>query len=277
MQIKEGQTAVITGAGSGIGKALALDCANYGMCVVAADIELDAAEKTVAEITANGGEALAIKVDVSNPDDITALAELAWHQFGGCQLLCNNAGVAVEKPLDECSHADWQWVINVNLMGVANAVAAFVPRLKEQSGPAHIVNTASMAGLAPLPMAGPYVASKYAVVGLSETLNTELAETEIGVSVLCPGAVATRIFESERNRPNYQEPPLKEEMTLDEMGLSLDEAYRRVLDPQQVAKITLEAVRNNQLYIITHTEWRPLFSKRADAINAAFETSRATL
>lgn len=274
MQISNGQVAVITGAGSGIGKALVLRCADQGMRVIAADIDIDAARQTSAEVETKGGISLAAAVDVAKPDAMAALAELCWHNFGGCQLLCNNAGVAIEKPLDQCSYGDWQWILNVNLMGVANAITAFVPRLKKQKGPAHIVNTASMAGLIPLPMTGPYVASKYAVVGLSEVLHQELSATGIGVSVLCPGAVNTRIFESERNRPDYNQAPVKQDMRLDDMGMSLDEAYRQMLEPARIAEITLAAVANNQLYIATHPEWLPLFTARVSAITAAFEHAR---
>lgn len=269
MQIQKNQTAVITGAGSGIGRALALLCAARGMRVVVADIEADAAKRTAAAITDNGGQALAIATDVSSDASIAELAERTWSVFGGCQLLCNNAGVSINKPLDICNEADWRWVLDVNLMGVANAITHFLPRMKAQGEQAHIVNTASMLGLASVPEFGPYVASKYAVVGLSEVLQLELAGSNVGISILCPGVVETQIYSSERNRPDSAPPPPKPK---EDMSVEFDTAYTRLLQAEQVAEIVLAGVEAERFYILTHPEWLSFFRSRADAIIAAFQS-----
>ena len=268
MDIKAQQVAVITGAGSGIGAALADRCARLGMRIVAADIERDAAQRTADRLKKNGALAIAVEVDVARSDSVKALADISWQTFGGCHLLCNNAGVSVQRPLAECSEADWNWILSVNVLGIANAISAFVPAMQQQRQPAHIVNTASMAGLIPLPDFGPYVASKYAVVGLSEVLQQELAADGIGVSILCPGVVDTRIHESDRNR--HDGPTLTNEKTTDGMQTDFDEAFTRVLSPAEVASITLRAVRENLLYVPTHPEWLPLVSQRTHSLHNAF-------
>lgn len=270
MEIKPGQVAVITGAGSGIGRALALACASHGLHVLAADIEQSAADNTAAEIRQLGAKALAVRVDVSEPDQVEAMADQCWQHFGACHLLCNNAGVSVNKALVECTPSDWQWVLSVNTLAVGYALSAFLPRMKKQSS-AHLVNTASMAGLIPLPNFGAYVASKYAVVGLSEVLAQELAEDNIGVSILCPGVVSTRIFESERNRPDEEavQSTVHDEVK-DTMQTDFDSAYSRMLTADEVAAMVLAAVASNRLYIPTHPEWAPLFQQRSDTIQNAF-------
>ncbi len=273
MKIQSGQVAVITGAGSGIGRALALACAARGMHLVIADIELTAANETAAMVTEHGVTAIAIEVDVSNPQQINDMAEQCWQQFDACDLLINNAGVSVNKPLAECTASDWQWVFSVNTLAIGYAIAAFLPRMKSQGG-GHIVNTASMAGLAPLPHFGPYVASKYAVLGLSETLALETAENRIGVSVLCPGVVNTRIFESERNRPNASTTAQVADNDREGMETDFDSAYSRALTPNEVADIVLEAVIENRLYVITHPEWAPLFQQRSNVIHEAFDLAQ---
>jgi len=273
MKIQSGQVAVITGAGSGIGRALALACAARGMHLVIADIELTAANETAAMAAKHGVTAIAIEVDVSDPQQINDMAEQCWQQFDACDLLINNAGVSVNKPLAECTASDWQWVFSVNTLAIGYAIAAFLPRMKSQGG-GHIVNTASMAGLAPLPHFGPYVASKYAVLGLSETLALETAENRIGVSVLCPGVVNTRIFESERNRPNASTTAQVADNDREGMETDFDSAYSRALTPNEVADIVLEAVVENRLYVITHPEWAPLFQQRSNAIHEAFDLAQ---
>ncbi|MFT5711107.1 MAG: NAD(P)-dependent dehydrogenase (short-subunit alcohol dehydrogenase family) [Halioglobus sp.] len=272
MDIKPGQVAVITGAGSGIGRALALACAARGMHVLAADIEQSVADNTAAKVRELGAKALAMRVDVSQPDQVEAMAEQCWQHFGACDLLCNNAGVSLNKALADCTASDWQWVLSVNTLAVGYALSAFLPQMKKQSS-AHIVNTASMAGLIPLANFGVYVASKYAVVGLSEVLAQELAEDNIGVSILCPGVVSTRIFESERNRPDAATTHLvSSEDSENAMQTDFDSAYSRMLTADKVAAMVLTAVADNRLYIATHPEWAPLFQQRTGAIQKAFNS-----
>lgn len=197
-------------------------------------------------IRAGGGEAIAVPTDVSQLADVQALAERAYAAFGAVHVLCNNAGVAVWGGLERATHRDWQWVLGINLWGVIHGVEAFVPRMIAGQEPGHIVNTASMAGLVASQGLGVYNTSKYAVVGLSETLAKDLRGYGIGVSVLCPMGVDTRISASERNRPAElrNEAPPDDAVTL--MG--------RTLAPETVAEMTLAAVRDNRLYVITHDE-----------------------
>lgn len=260
------KVAVITGAGSGIGAAIARTCGLAGMRVVVADIEADAAEAIASELRSNGCRALAAAVDVADRQSLLALAETTRAAFGGCDLLCNNAGVSVLGALAEASADDWHWVLSVNLLGVVHGLAAFLPDMRARGQPAHIVNTASMAGLVPLPAFGVYCASKYAVVGLSEVLHAELSGTGIGVSVVCPGLVATRIQNSDRNRPGHGAaaaepagpPPV------------LPAALARPIEPDEVAERVLQAVRSNTLYVPTHADAAALFAARSAAIATAF-------
>lgn len=271
---------MITGAGSGIGEALAHACASRGMHVVAADIERNAAERTATALRVHGGKALAVAVNVAHRDEVQHLAERTRQAFGECHLLCNNAGVSINRPVAECSAADWQWVWSVNVTGITHAIEAFMPMLKRQTAASHIINTASMAGLVPLPGFGAYVASKYAVVGLSEVLHQELAGSSIGVSILCPGVVDTRIFASERNRFDRNEDLAHTQADTDahhsgSMETDFDDTYSRMLSPQKVAEITLAAVEKEHLYVATHPEWLALFKQRSDTIESVFGSSIA--
>ena len=195
------RVAVVTGGGSGIGRALAEGFAREGARVVVADVEESAATAVVEGIRARGGEALAVRVDVSDLGQVRALADRAFAHFGAVHVLCNNAGVALHGAIQDATHRDWEWVLGVNLWGVIHGLEAFLPRMIAQGQPGHIVNTASMAGLIASQGLGVYNASKYAVVGISETLVKDLRPHGIGVSVLCPMGVSTRIRESARNRP----------------------------------------------------------------------------
>ena len=229
------------------------------MRVVVADIEAQHAEAVAGAIGEKGGEAIGTRVDVADSASIEALAELAWSRFGGCHLLCNNAGVLATGPVAETTAADWDWVVSVNLMGVAHGVRIFVPRMIEQGEPAHIVNTASLAGLLPLEAFPIYTATKFGVVGLSEALALELAPHGIGVSVLCPGGVDTRIQTSERNRPGAS--ATADEPADDDARVERDETLpnerSRVLSPDEVATLTLAAVRAGDLHVPTHPGWWP--------------------
>ena len=193
-----GKVAVITGAASGIGRALADRCVHEGMKAVLADVEVDALAKTEASLKASGATVLAVQTDVSQARDVAALAEKTVEAFGAVHLLCNNAGVGTEAAVWESTLEEWEWVMGVNLWGVIHGVRTFVPVMLAQDTECHIVNTASMAGLISGPGLGAYKVTKHAVVSLSETLHHELGErgAKIRVSVLCPGIVNTRIMES---------------------------------------------------------------------------------
>jgi len=243
----KGRVGVVTGGGSGIGRALAEALAREGARVVVADLDEAGMADVVGPIRTRGGEALAVRTDVTDLASVQALAERAFGAFGRVHVLCNNAGVALWGGLETATHRDWQWVLGVNLWGVIHGLEAFLPRMIAQKEPGHIVNTASMAGLVATRGLGIYNTSKYAVVGLSETLAKDLKPYNIGVSVLCPMGVSTNIRASERNRPAHlknDQPSQAEPVEL--MG--------RYLAPDTVAEMVLGAIRRNELYVITHDE-----------------------
>jgi NAD(P)-dependent dehydrogenase (short-subunit alcohol dehydrogenase family) len=243
----KGKVAVVTGGGSGIGRALTLALAREGARVVVADVDEPAMAAVAGEARGHGVDALTVRTDVSDLGQVQALADRAWQAFGAVHVVCNNAGVAAWGGLERATHRDWQWVLGVNLWGVIHGVETFVPRMIAGGEGGHIVNTASMAGLIASQGLGVYNTSKYAVVGLSETLAKDLKPYRIGVSVLCPMGVETRIRESERNRPaalrNEREP-----------AAPAVELIGRYLAPDAVADMVLAAVRRNELYVITHDE-----------------------
>jgi NAD(P)-dependent dehydrogenase (short-subunit alcohol dehydrogenase family) len=237
----------VTGAASGIGQALAEALASEGVSVVVADLDEPGMEATVDAIRARGGQAVSVRTDVSDLASVQALAERAGAAFGPIHILCNNAGVAVWGGLEAATLRDWQWVLGVNLWGVIHGLLAFLPRMIAHGEGGHVVNTASMAGLIASQGLGVYNTSKYAVVGLSETLAKDLRPHRIGVSVLCPMGVATRIRASERTRPG----PLRNESARAAIPVEL---IGRTLRAEEVAGMTISAIRRNQLYVITHEE-----------------------
>jgi len=266
-----GKVAVVTGGASGIGRGMVLAFADAGMHVAIADVDLAGAEKVAAEARERGVKALAVATDVTSRDSVEELATRVYRELGAAHVLCNNAGVAVFGPLEETRDTDWRWVLGVNLEGVANGLQAFLPRMKAQPGEKHVVNTASVAGVVALPGIGIYTATKYAVVGISETLRLEGAPWGLGVSVLCPGAVRTRIFQSERNRPAAlgESRPLQ---LLPQPGAGSG-VLTNGLDPLAVGRRVRAAVQNDELYIFTHPETRALFERRAAAMRQGFDAA----
>lgn len=260
-----GKTSVVTGGGSGIGRALALRFAREGANIVLADLDASGMEAVAAEARGLGVKALTVRTDVSELAQVESLAARAFEAFGAVHVLCNNAGVAAWGGLESASHRDWQWVLGVNLWGVIHGIEAFVPRMIARGEPAHIVNTASMAGLVASKGLGVYNTSKYAVVGLSETLVKDLKPYRIGVSVLCPMGVETRIRDSERNRPAA----LRNERT---GGGQPVELIGRYLAPDAVADMVLAAIRSNELYVITHDEGLEPLRRRAERLERAIRS-----
>jgi NAD(P)-dependent dehydrogenase (short-subunit alcohol dehydrogenase family) len=263
-----GRVAVVTGGGSGIGRAMAEAFAREGATVVVADIDEAAAAAVVQSVRARGGEALGIRTDVSELASVQALADATFKTFGKVHILCNNAGVALWGGLERATHRDWQWVLGVNLWGVIHGIETFVPRMIAQREPGHIVNTASMAGLIASRGLGVYNTSKYAVVGLSETLAKDLRPHGLGVSVLCPMGVATQIRASARNRPvrlANAAPSAEEPVEL--MG--------RTLDPAAVADMVVDAIRTNRLYVITHEEGLEALRRRHERLEQALLQPKA--
>jgi NAD(P)-dependent dehydrogenase (short-subunit alcohol dehydrogenase family) len=237
---------VVTGGASGIGRALAESLAAEGAAVVVADVDEAGLAETVKRIEARGGRALAVRTDVSDRTQVQALADRAFSALGRVHVLCNNAGVAIWGGLETATHRDWAWTLGVNLWGVIHGLEAFLPRMIAQRDGGHVVNTASMAGLIASQGLGVYNTSKYAVVGLSETLAKDLRPYGIGVSVLCPMGVATQIRASERNRPATLRNEKPASTPVDLIG--------RTLDPDTVAAMTIAAIKDNRLYVITHEE-----------------------
>ncbi|MFM0151620.1 SDR family oxidoreductase [Paraburkholderia sediminicola] len=258
----EGKVAVITGAASGFGRAFAEKGASLGMKLVLADVNPDALAQTVDALRAGGVEAIGVPTDVSDATQVEALAQAALDAFGKVHLLFNNAGVGSGGFLWESSANDWAWVFNVNVMGVAHGVRAFTPIMLRQNEPAHIVNTASVAGLLSPPAMGIYNASKHAVVSLTETLyhDLQLAQAAkpagggaVGCSLLCPAFVPTGIADAERARPaelRNDSGPTRSQIAA---GKQLQRAVQSgKLSATDVADITFEAIAARRFYIVTH-------------------------
>ena len=266
----DGKTAVVTGAASGIGLAIARRLGAEGMRVVLADVEDDALATAAAELAAAGVESIAVRTDVSRAADVEALAERATEAFGAVHLLCNNAGVFAGGNSWDVSLADWEWILGVNLWGVIHGLRSFVPRLLAHGEPAHVVNTASMAGFVSLPFTAPYCVSKHAVVALSESLYHELTlrGAPVGVSVLCPEAVATRIGEAERNRPHAAATSAQTpEQSM--LRVALQKSVGRGLAPEVLADRVVRAVRERRFYALSEDDWRRAAELRSEDIRLA--------
>jgi NAD(P)-dependent dehydrogenase (short-subunit alcohol dehydrogenase family) len=272
--IGAGRVAVVTGAASGIGRGLAEAFAAAGSAVVVADLDGDEAAAVAAAIRAGGGDAEAVTVDVSDAAAVEQLAATTLARFGRVDVLCNNAGVSTFNLLRDQTLADWRWVFSVNLWGVVHGVQTFVPIMRDQGTPAHIVNTASVAGLlSGVAFIGPYSATKVAVVSISETLAQELAidGLPIGVSVLCPSSVDTKVMESERGRPAAMGVEHRTEVA-ESVRLAIRDSFTGPsgLTPAQVAERVLAAIRARQFWIITHPGERPVFEARVNDILAHY-------
>ena len=253
-----GKVAVVTGGASGIGRAMAERFAAEGIKVVLADIEQGALDRAESEMRGGGAAVAAKRTDVSRGEDVEALAKFAVEAFGAVHIVCNNAGVGLGGTSWQMTVKDWEWMLGVNLWGVIHGIRTFVPIMIAQGDDCHVVNTASGAGLHSRPFLGMYAATKHAVVALSEAMYHELklTGTRVGVSVLCPAVVNTRIGESERNRPqvlaNAGEAANPAQMA------AMEQAFRAALaaglPPAEVAAAVLDAIREERFYILTHEE-----------------------
>lgn len=266
-----GKIAVITGAASGIGRAIAEKCVRLGIRVVLADIDEDPLNTASSELKSIGGEVLCVATDVSKRADVESLARQAFAAFGAVHLLFNNAGVAAGGAPWEASWRDWEWVIGVNLWGIIHGVKVFTPLMLAQNTECHIVNTASTAGLTVGSFSAPYAVTKHAVVALSESLYLTLQKQSslVKASVLCPGLVSTNIGSCERHRPAElrDEPvPLSPEM---QAGRAAFQALIAAsTPPAEIAGIVFDAIRREQFYIITHPEWLDVIRLRTDKLLA---------
>ncbi len=270
MKDLNGKVGVVTGGASGIGKAVASAMIAEGMQVMIADIEGDRLDQTAKEIGAS-----ACQTDVTRPEQVAALADAVVRQFGSVDVVCNNAGIGPMAPLRDLTLNDWRWMLDVNLWGVIHGVTSFLPLLRANPNGGHIVNTASMAALMPVPGLVAYCASKYAVIGLSEAMAEDLAVEgcNIGVSILCPGPVQTDLGTSTRNRPADLAGALKD-VKLEDSEQFQDQAVNW-LSAEATAAQVLHAIRHNQRYVLTHPDMLEPVAQRHRAIEGAFAAESA--
>ncbi|WP_158966477.1 SDR family oxidoreductase [Chachezhania sediminis] len=255
-----GRTAVVTGAGSGIGRAIAKSLAERGAAVMLADIDPARLAEVQAELRQVHDRIATCPCDVADPAAVRTLADTTLDRFGSAHIVVNNAGVALGGRPGAIALEDWRWIVGINLMGVVHGVETFLPILRSQGQGGHFVNTASIAGHIAMPGLGPYNATKYAVVGYSETLQKELEPDGIGVSVLCPGWVRTDIHNTGLKRPSLggAVPPAQ--------ANAMSDAVETGIDPADVGDWTAEAVESGRLYLFTHPSMAPWVEARAAAV-----------
>ena len=269
-----GRVAVVTGAGSGMGKAFALRFGAEGMKVVAADIQDDALAATVASLSDDGHAALGVRTDVADPDSVRRLADAAYERFGAVHVLCNNAGVEgyLDGPIWAATPKDWEWTVGVNFWSVVHGVQTFVPQMLAAGEPGHVVNTCSMTSV--VSAGNMYAITKHAVLALTEVLAGDLARRDapIGVTALCPGIIATNLFRGSRNRPVS----LREDDNVadrdPDAGLELRERMHATLasgtPPADVAALVVEAIRTGSRYLLTDHDWDDRIIARHESILA---------
>jgi NAD(P)-dependent dehydrogenase (short-subunit alcohol dehydrogenase family) len=268
MKDVKGKVAFITGGASGIGLGIARAFANAGMKIVIADIRQDHLDQAKIAFDKDA-EMHAIKLDITDREVFAAALEESKRTFGNVHVLCNNAGIGLGGPLKLATYDDWDWNMSVNVGGVINGVQTFLPHMLEHGEGGHIVNTASTGGLVVHGMAGLYCTAKFAVVGLSEALRGELGEEGIGVSAFCPGPVQTNIAESGKTRPAQFSNTGYAEADRARQSRSMAEASRNYMEPLECGERVLAGIVNNDLYIITHPEFRNIFTARGEAVLAA--------
>ena len=257
MSSEQGRVAVITGAASGIGRGLAEYAAGLGMRLVLSDVDEPRLQALCAELQGRGAEAIACVADVGDPVQVEHLRDVAVQQFGGVDLLFNNAGVMQTGHCWEISHAQWQRMLRINLDGVINGIRSFVPLLLAQGRPAHVINTASLAGLLSSPLMAPYNVTKQAVVALSETLHYELSQlqAQVAVSVLCPGPVASAIMASNQVAGAGAQ-----------FSELLDASIRQGMTPQELAELVFAAIAEKRFWILPHKFFKPALQRRLQSI-----------
>jgi NAD(P)-dependent dehydrogenase (short-subunit alcohol dehydrogenase family) len=267
VKVLRGRTAVVTGAGSGIGRGMAHAFASEGMRLVLADIEEAAVTRLAMNLRAQGVDAVAVRTDVSDLSSVRHLLEVSLDRFQSVHLLCNNAGVTHRRRGINATHEDWTWILGVNLWGVVHGIEVFLPWMLEQDAESHIVNTSSMNGIFPSGLTAMYSTSKYGVMGLTETIRNELRGTPVSISALCPAAVTSRILDADRNRPKAlapgSPPPPHTPITTFELSPPLD--------PRTVGDLVVDGVRSNALYIFTDLAVRRYIQEHHDEMMRAFD------
>lgn len=270
MKDVKGKVAFVTGGASGIGLGMVQSFTAAGMKVAVADIEQAALDRVKEAFKSSGAEMIYLQVDVTDRDALEQAARHTEEAFGKVHVVCNNAGVAVAGRVDKMDYRDWDWVMGVNVGGVINGVNTFVNRIKAHGEGGHFVNTASMAGQMPIPGGSIYTTSKYAVVGLSEVMRTDLARFDIGVSVLCPGGVITNVSDSGRNRPTS----LQLEKDTSRLGMGKiaigESVLQDMLEASVIGDMVLAAVLANDTYIFSHPDLKSVVDVRTRAINESF-------
>lgn len=268
MKDVNGKTAFITGGASGIGFGMAQAFAAGGMNVAIADIEESALTDAADKLSSEGASVWTTVLDVTDRAGFARAADEAEARFGKVHVICNNAGVSSRGPIERASYDDWDWVMGVNLDAVFNGIHTFVPRIKSHGEGGHVVNTSSIAGHIIGAGNGIYTTTKFAVVALSETLHLELADFDIGVTVVCPGAVKTRFNDSDRNRqPDYAD--VGNTMTAEQKALII-KSFDHGTRPRDLGEMILDAIRENRLYVLPHAEFKPVIQARYEAIMAGF-------
>lgn len=267
-----GRIAFVTGAASGIGLGMTRAFLGAGMRVMLADIEQQALDRTTAQLrtelpASRASDIASVVVDVAERQSVFAAADATLATFGKVHVVCNNAGVTSGGLIEDCTEGDWNWVVGVNFLGVVHGCQAFIPHIRRQGDGGHVVNTASMAGvLGAMPGWSPYNSTKFAVVGLTEVIRQEGREGGYGASVLCPGGVATNIYDAPRNRParyGEQSSTVARDVTADDI--------RRGLDPDVVGRLVLEAILADRLFIFTDPRLRSRVERRHEKMLADFD------
>jgi NAD(P)-dependent dehydrogenase (short-subunit alcohol dehydrogenase family) len=268
VELRKGQVAVVTGGASGIGLATARLFGREGMRIVIADIEAAALEEAARSLAGDGIEVLAVKTDVGDDASMERLADETWSRFGAAHVVFNNAGVVVVGEAQTLALTDWAWQLRVNVWGAINGINAFLPRMILQREPAHIAFTASFAGLVANRGMAAYCVSKAAIVSLAECLKKDLSDAGIGVSVLCPMRVESKIDHSSRNRPTEFGGPSQKAAFTEEQLLAMS---GRTIGADAAAELLVAAIKADQLYVHTHPEAREFLRRKWARIDAAFE------
>lgn len=254
MKNVEGKTAFITGGASGAGFGMAKVFSRNGMKVVIADIRRDSLDRAM-ETFNNNPDIHPVELDVTDREAFARAADETERVFGKVHIVCNNAGINLFVPIEECTYNDWDWVMGVNFGGVVNGLQTFIPRIRKHGEGGHIVNTASMAAFLPAASAGIYTAAKFGVRGISESLRLSLYKYNIGVSVFCPGLINSTIYESEKVRPAKLRSPentAKNQKFMDK----LPEIHKFGMDPEEVGEKVLAGIKKNSMYIFSHPEFK---------------------
>lgn len=275
MEKFNGRNAVITGGASGIGFAAAREFAGRGARIMLSDIDVAALDSAVSDLRADGVDAHGVVCDVRKLDDVNRLADEAFDAFGDVHLVFNNAGIAYAGPIAQTSHDDWRFVIDVDLWGPIHGVEAFLPRLIAQEADSHIAFTSSFAGLIPNIGLGPYCVAKYGVVALAETLSREVRGNGIGVTVLCPMIVDTNLLANTERVRSQDYGPATPSAADTVQQLASDPTDDSVLNVDDVARLTADAIEANRLYVLPHSAARGSIRRRFERIDRTFDDQSA--